>query len=245
MNVKLICPECRHENEAERIYCHSCGARLERSAAAQRKEPVQETQKRVRKMFDPQREKFRQLFFRTSKLILGACAAAAVVLMILPPDVPPPTKTPMIASQVRIDLENLAGQRQPAQVQLTEDQVNAYLINALKTKQSSLNKPLLNFKRAVVGFGERICAVTTERSLFGYPLYTSCSYAPALTEGKIVAPAKGGKIGRLKIHPQVTQFMGVLFGDVWSALDQEKKLVAKLGAIEFHDKNVVLIAPAP
>ena len=32
--TKLICPECRHENEAERVYCHDCGARLNKPAAA-------------------------------------------------------------------------------------------------------------------------------------------------------------------------------------------------------------------
>lgn len=243
MNVKLICPECRHENESERIYCHSCGARLERSAVAQKKEPIQDTQKRVRKMFDPHRAKLRFLFFKISKMVLGACALAIFVQVILPPDVPAPPKTPMLASQVRFDLENMANQRQPAQLQFTEEQVNAYLTSALKPKQTSLNKPLLVFKRAVVGFRERVCAVTTERSLFGFSLYTSCAYAPAVTEGKIVASNKGGSIGRLPIHPQMTQFMGVLFADLWGALDQERKLVAKIGAIEFHDKNVVLTAP--
>ena len=32
--TKLICPECQHENEPERMYCHSCGARLDRSKLA-------------------------------------------------------------------------------------------------------------------------------------------------------------------------------------------------------------------
>src|SRR5207248_2542951 len=32
--VQLTCPECRRDNEAERIYCHDCGARLDRSALA-------------------------------------------------------------------------------------------------------------------------------------------------------------------------------------------------------------------
>lgn len=241
--TKLICPECRHENESERIYCHSCGARLDRASAGLRKDDPQETHRRVKKLFDPQRAKFRLLFFTVSKLVLGACALAAVIQMILPPDVPPPVKTEMLGSQIRLDLESLTTRHQPPQLQYTEDQVNAYLGYALRPKQSSLNKPLLFFKRALVGFGEGSCAVTAERSFFGCSVYTSCTYAPAVTQGKLVVSNKGGRIGRLSIHPQVTQFMGVLFSDVWSALDREKKLVAKLGAIEFHDKNVVLTAP--
>jgi hypothetical protein len=242
--AKLICPECHHENETERIYCHSCGARLDRSAVAVRnsKEAVNETRQRVRKLFDPQRAKLRALFFKISKVILGAGVVAMVIQMISPPDVPAPVKTEMVASQMRFDLESAATRHQPAQLQYSEEQVNAFLTYALKTKQSLLNKPLLNFKRALVGFHEGTCAVTAERSLFGYSLYTTCSYAPVLAEGKIEASSKGGSIGRLPIHPQATQFMGIIFSDVWSALDPEIRMIKKLGALEFHDKNVVLTA---
>jgi len=34
----------------------------------------------------------------------------------------------------------------------------------------------------------------------------------------------------------------VLFTDLWKALDRERKLVAKLAAIEFHPQTVVLTA---
>jgi hypothetical protein len=242
--AKLICPECRHENETERIYCHSCGARLDRSAVAVRnsKEAVHETRKRVRKLFDPQGAKLRALFFKISKVILGACAVAVVVQIISPPDVPAPIKTEFLSSQMRFDLENTATRHQPPQLRYSEEEVNAFLTNVLKTKQSSLNKPLLDFKRALVAFHEGTCAVTAERSIFGYSLYTTCSYAPVLTEGKIEASSKGGSIGRLPIHPQATRFMGIIFSDVWSALDSEIRMIKKLGALEFHDKSVVLTA---
>ena len=245
--TKLACPECGHENEAERIYCHSCGGRLDRSAVAVRKskEDVQETRQRMRKLFDPQGAKLRASFFSISKLVLGACAIAAVIQIISPPDVPAPVKTQVIPSQIRFELENAATRHQPAQLQYTEEQANAFLMYALKARQSSLDKPLLDFKRALVGFREGTCAVTAERSLFGYSFYITCSYAPALSEGKIEASNKGGSIGRLPIHPQVAQFMGVLFADIWSALGGEIKLVRKLGAIEFHDKSVVLAAQQP
>src|SRR5437764_15002861 len=32
--IKLICPECRRENEPKRIYCHDCGARPDQTAFA-------------------------------------------------------------------------------------------------------------------------------------------------------------------------------------------------------------------
>ena len=54
---------------------------------------------------------------------------------------------------------------------------------------------------------------------------------------------KGGQIGRLPIHPQIAQYMDVLFTDLWGALDREAKLVGKMKSIEFHDKAVAMSAP--
>jgi RNA 3'-terminal phosphate cyclase len=243
--TKLVCPECHHENEAERIYCHACGARLDRSAVAVRntKESVAATRQRMRKLFDPKGVKLRALVFKFTKVILTAGAVAMIVQMILPPDVPAPVKGELLASQIRLDLEGATARHQPLQLQYTEEQVNAFLSYALKAKQSSLNKPLLGFKRAVVEFGEGTCAVTIERSLFGYSLYTRSIHNPVLTGGKIEASSKGASVGRLAIHPQVSQFIDFLFSDVWSALNREIKLVSKMGAIEFHNKTVVLTAP--
>ena len=89
--MKLICPECRHENEPERIYCHDCGARLDRSAIAQAKpkeEPPQETQRRLRSILKPKGLIMRQRLLQGLKVILGAILVAAVVQIVLAPDLP-------------------------------------------------------------------------------------------------------------------------------------------------------------
>src|SRR5689334_22405002 len=107
--IKLVCPECRRENEAERIYCHDCGARLDHTALAKvapKGEDVKDTQRRLRTMLDPQRAKMRHLFFKTSKVILGALATAAIVQMILPPDAPARPKMGEFPPQITLDIEN-------------------------------------------------------------------------------------------------------------------------------------------
>jgi hypothetical protein len=245
--IKLICPECRRENEPERIYCHDCGARLDRTAlakAAPKGEDVKETQRRLKSMLDPQRAKIRLLFFKVSKLILGALAAAAVVQMILPPDLPPRAKTGEFPPQINLDLENAAMNHGAAPMQYTEAQVNAYLGSALKSKQAALNK-LLQFERAFVNFDENLCRVTAERSLFGFSLFTSTSSRVSLQNGTLSAANNGGSIGRLPIHPLLMKYAEPLFfSDLWTVLDRERKAVAKMNAIEFHSKAVVL-TPKP
>lgn len=244
--IKLICPECRRENEPERIYCHDCGARLDRTALAKiapKGEDAKETQRRLRTMLDPQRAKMRLMFFKISKLILGAFAAAALVQMLLPPDVPPRTKTGEFPPQINLDLENAAMNHSTAPLRYTEAQVNAYLGSALKSKQAVLSK-LLQFERATVNFDENVCLITAERSLFGFSVFTGTSSKVTLDNGTLKASNNGGRIGRLPIHPLLMQYADPLFADLWTALERERKSVAKMGAIEFHPQAVVLI-PKP
>jgi hypothetical protein len=197
----------------------------------------------VKKLFDPQRAKMLALFFKVSKLVLGACVVAGLVQLLLPPDVSTPTKTEMLGSQIRFDLEGATSRRTPPQLQYTDDQVNAFLGYAMKSKQAAMKMPVIDFKRTVVAFREGDCAVTAERSLYGFSLFTTCIFAPAGTPGKLEAVNRGGYIGRMPIHPQVAKYMGILMADVFKALDREIKLLSKLGTIEVHQKSVVLNAP--
>ena len=76
-SIQLTCPECQRGNEAERIYCHDCGARLDRSVLANRKtakiETAEELHKRMRGMFSQRRIKARLALFKTVKILLAAC----------------------------------------------------------------------------------------------------------------------------------------------------------------------------
>jgi hypothetical protein len=244
--IKLVCPECRRDNEPERIYCHDCGARLDRTALAKvapKGEDVKETQRRLRTMLDPGRVKMRLMFFKLSKLILGACATATIVQMVLPPDVPARVKSGEFPPQINLDLENAAINHGSAPLRYTDAQVNAFLASALKNKQPALSK-LLQFERALVNFDESVCRITAERSLFGFSVYTATSSSVTLENGTLKASNNGGSIGRLPIHPALMKYADPIFGDLWAALEREKKAVSKMSALEFH-KQMVVLTPKP
>jgi hypothetical protein len=239
--TKLICPECQRENELERIFCHGCGARLDRSALVVPKtaeENLEQAHRRVQQMFNPDPRRLRRMFFTFCKLTLAAFLTAALVQMILPPEVPPATQTVALPAQINFDLENAILYHR--ELQYSQEQVNGYLAYALKSKQNSLSKPLLSFKRALVTFGEGTCTIMAERSFFSYPLYQGAMYGVNVAEGKIVASAKGGFVGRLPIHPAIMRYADIIFADLWSALTRERKLVAQMGKVEFHQGNVLL-----
>jgi hypothetical protein len=239
--IKLVCPECQRQNEPERIYCHDCGARLDRSALAKvapKGEDPKQTQRRLRQLLDPGRLKMRLMFFKISKLILGACALAVLIEMLLPPEVPERVKS-IELQQINLDLENASTSHGAAPLQYTEAQVNAYLVNVARSKQAALSK-LLQFERALVNFDEGVCRITAERSLFGFSVFHAISYNVTLQNGTLTASNNGGSIGRMPIHPMIMKFGDILFSDLWTALDREKKSVSKMGAIEFHPKTVIL-----
>jgi hypothetical protein len=40
------------------------------------------------------------------------------------------------------------------------------------------------------------------------------------------------------------RFGDIIFADLWSALERERKLLGKMGAVSFHDDGVTITAPA-
>ena len=247
-SIQLTCPECQRGNEAERIYCHDCGARLDRSVLANRKtakiETAEELHKRMRRMFSQRRIKARLALFKTVKILLAACAAAALVEILLPPDVPPAVKTETLPPQINLSLETLTESRQPQTMQFSEEDVNAYLGNVMKHKKEKLEHPLLAFERAILGFTEGNCRMTMERSIFGYSIFTSGDYDVQVKDGKVRATPKSAAIGRMPIHPSVLPYAGFLFSDAVAAMDREHKLLNKVGSIQMHDKTVEVSSAA-
>ena len=247
--AKLVCTECRRENEAERIFCHECGARLDRSRLAKPKgkagEEAHETHRRVKAMFDPARGQMRQNFFLASKLLLGALCVAAVVQIFRVPDLPP-APTGDVASMpppIIIDMENAALTANVPVLRYSDEQVNAFLAYALKSKQSTLSK-YVKFDRLALSFDEGVCRATVQRSFSGVPLCTSTYYAPSLDNGNLVMKNCGGQLGRLPIHPALMKYCDFLFADLRSTLERERKSIAKMGALELHPKQVVFV-PKP
>src|SRR4051812_29844715 len=197
--VKLVCPECRRENETERIYCHDCGARLDRSAvkAKVKEEDPKETHRRLQAMFDARRARRKQLFLLISKVGLGALAVAAVVQIVRAPDLPEAKNSPgSFPPQISLDLDNAAMDPRVGPIRYSDEQVNSYLGYALKSKQAALSQ-YVKFDRLVLRFDEGACRATVQRSLYGFPLYTTIAFAPAINGNAITATCRGGTIGRL------------------------------------------------
>jgi hypothetical protein len=243
--TKLICPDCRHENEPERIYCHNCGARLDRTGLAREKGgegvPEEKTRQHLKKMFRPNRGRGRQLAFQLAKVLLGALAVAAIIVMLLPPNLPPAPKSYSFAPLINMDMVSALSSHQPPSLSYSEEQVNSYLAATVRRKDSPAQQGLFLLRRVFVQLQEGQCQVHVERRIWNLPVYSGSAYRVAIANGKITTNNLGGYIGRMPIHPALMKYADVLLGKAWECLARERNSIARLAGIEFHPQSVTLI----
>lgn len=243
--TKLICPDCRHENEPERIYCHNCGGRLDRSAIRKEKAEAGESsemaQARLKQMFDPARGRNKAIAVKLGKVIGGALLAAVLVELLLPPDLPPDVKSQSLAPMISMDLLSAIESHQPPQLVYSQQQVNDYLASSIHRSNSPAKEGYLPIHRLFAQFDEGLFRIDAAYSFFGLPLHNSGLYRVQIDQGKMVANCAGGYIGRMPIHPLLMRGLGFLLDKTWTALDREKKQISQLAGIEFHPQSVTLI----
>ncbi len=243
--TKLVCPDCRHENEPERIYCHNCGARLERSqvrkeiAAA---EPTpEESQQHLRKMFRPSRREQLAPVFTFLKILGGAFCFAFLIQMLLPPDLPELKTGDSFAPMISMDLLSASQSHNPPQLTYSQDQVNDYLASAIRRSKSPAKEGYFPIQRIFAQFSEGVCRIDVAYSFFGLPLYVGSAYRVSVGQDKIQADVISGSIGRMPILPSLMQNFGLLFHKTWETLKREREQVARLAGIEFHPQSVTLV----
>jgi hypothetical protein len=184
---KLNCTSCGHDNEPERVYCHNCGSKLDRTllpkAEAAKTETPEETHKRVRRMMTPRRSGGFSDFRVGAQMVLFAMIVAALFLFWQKPEgVPDTSKVLLPETDPSLRWEQLMGEKTAKSFTVTEDDLNGHLKSILKANQSTLG---MKFSRAVVSLQPGMVSIFVERDLFGLSLYTSANYKISNTPGKV------------------------------------------------------------
>lgn len=245
---KLICKQCNYENEPERVYCHNCGAKLDRSLlpkepAKSVKESEEKARKRVRKLVNPARGFFTNWHRSLFSVLASAVSIAAVIQMARPPaGVPPvPTKDDLLgAPQVIQLIEDLQMYNTPQTSKLSEQQINLYLATAVRTRGDT-SADYFKFERAFVNLGKDVIKITAQESAFGYPIYAGASYKLSIAGGKLVATNVGGNLGRMPVHPMLMEYCGSAFQQLWSALQHEKSLLDNMQRVTVQPDAFIFV----
>ena len=242
----LVCKQCNFENEPERVYCHNCGAKLDRSLlppeATKREDPVV-VQERVRKLVSPRRGMgFRWIKYSIYS-ILGAALLALLIVMARTPEGVPELNPDAVldAPTITDDMEVQQQLPTPHRLSYTEDQVNAFLQSTIRGKEDAAGLFALKFERLFVHLNEGSCAITTQHSLFGWPLFATTIHTLKIQNGAIVTDTLGGGFGRLAVPGKAMKTLEAVFSPIWKVLEHDRKLVAQMQAVNFHKGSVEMI----
>src|SRR3954465_14490053 len=110
--ITLTCKDCGYNNEPERVYCHNCGAKLDRSVLPKeeqlRRESPEKARKRIMKMTNPGSSVVKRELSAFVKTIVFALLAAILIAMVRPPETVPPMQSEAPARLLASDLSDLA-----------------------------------------------------------------------------------------------------------------------------------------
>lgn len=241
----LTCSQCSFANEAERVYCHNCGAKLDRSllpkAEEADKESIDKTRRRVQKMTNPGGMKVMNEVKTLGKVVWSSALVALLVGFVREPEGLPPAKTDDLSLRmIGSELAEAADSPQPRTLIFTEAEANSYLRTSLKSKGAALI-PGAKFERAFVKFERENVTAGLVQSLFGFPLHTGARYHIGVKDGKFFADSMGGSFGRIAIHPALMKYATAAFQPLWTALKREKDQVAAMQNVVVDKERIGLV----
>lgn len=250
----LVCKGCGFENEPERVYCHQCGAKLDRNLLPQeavpKREDAAEVRRRLQHMTDPPGAGTRLFVRRLVSSVLLAAILAAVVLAVLPPRdaAPPPPEEVDNARLLSAELEDAAGAPGPSRrLVLPEPAVNAYLAANLRPRRvnSGASAYAPSFERVYVRFlDNNVCRVTQHQSLFGVmPIYVTCAYhVTTRPDGRVVAEPGAGAVGRMPAPAVGMRYLAPwAYGTLFEKARGDLNLLGRLGGVTCRPGQVELV----
>ena len=247
---KLVCTACQYENEVERVYCHNCGEKLDRSLLPKLDEPksaddLAKAGKKVKRMMNPNRFAWARTIKTFVLIEVFAAIVAAGFLASQAPDNVPPMKTDRLADvEVSEMWAGMINSRVPVFPAFREFDINYYLRRAVKGNEGALG---IKFDRAFVQLAPGLVTVTSQRSAWGLTIYNGVTFKPALTGGKWSADVQRLSFGRLTIPASIgklTKLDTLVQGALTKVFEKEIKQLERVERIEVGE-NVISFATKP
>jgi hypothetical protein len=239
----LPCEQCGYNNEPERVYCHNCGAKLDRSllpkAAEKQQEHPDQARKRIQKMTNPKSGGIGREIKALFKVAFFSALIAAIFLILQKPDDLPEVKKGEAERLVNSDMMEALGSPTPARVSFSQDDVNHYLKQTIKPKDTMV--PGIQVMHAYVVCVPGVLRIFSEQSTFGYPTFSRIDYKLQVKDGKFIPTIVGGAFGKLSVDPQLMQYADYAFGTLWDSLTREHKQMDKMLAVNVQEGRIDLV----
>ena len=248
----LACNQCGYENEVQRIYCHECGTKLDRSLIPREIETpatLKKQQRLLKKMTHPYNGFFVGWQRKLLNNFLLAIFSAALIQAVRAPEATPPARKRgelVEAPQIVLILEDATALHITQRFIISEADANAYIGNSVKSTKIDLpwSDDALIFDRVFVNLEKDACQVFQQYSFYDLPFYLMSSYRLEIKGGKLESSNLGGAIGRLPIHPLLMQSSELIFKGVWESLKREKRVLDKMQTVEVHKGTLLVVTKA-
>ncbi len=241
----LTCKQCSFVNEAERVYCHNCGTKLDRSLLPKEEELKREkpgkARKRIQRMANPGSNVLKRELGALVKTIAYAAGIAALILAAREPVGVPPSKAELSMRLVSSELMEAAEAPQPRPLAFTEGDVNGYLKQSIKAAATPSKIPGIEYQRAFVAFEPGTVRIFSQQSLWTYPLYANVLYRLEVKNGAFIPTLLGGGFGRLAVHPLIMQYADFTFQKLWVALKRDHGYMKALRDVKLEKDRIILI----
>lgn len=244
----IACKDCGHVNEGERVYCHNCGAKLDRTVLLteqqQKQESYEDRKKRIHKMMNPNAGLFVGAWKSLLKAVGAGAIVAALINMAMPPEaVPPMPKKGELpdSPQIGMLLENMTMNPAPMRIALQESEINNYLKSSVRMKKdNSFAASILTFQRAFVNLQDNVCNITLQNGLYDYPTYMTIGYNLSIRNHKIVGNPVSIHLGRLALPAIAAPYVAPMFQPLWDVMHREHSLMDKLQSVEVKKGSMIL-----
>ena len=246
MIEKVQCGKCAYENEPQRIFCHECGEKLDRTEYLREQEALKAAREKAgpKKLDFGKSNKLSIIPIKPLILVLIASFIVAMFVQMGSP-VDPPEEIPQAVSDsayLYMDrLDQAFFSPSPTKVSLPAGVVSNEVLSRVKESKST-DFWGGSFKKAWVTLQEGRFNVVTERHFFDFPFYFSGSFAMEKDGDTLQLKTVGGRIGRFPVPGVlIDPLKAVLFKETADGVKAKKKL-EKIKNIEIKEKEVIITA---
>lgn len=250
-------------NEPQRVYCHNCGEKLDRSAVLKAAEKVAKKSASKPKGLPKQKVPLFQVFIAPllSLILLGAITAS-LICMLTPPEEFPyevPESLLLDPPNLKISFENVLASGGGRKFGITSDQINAYLLSRIGIRSAPGFVFFVTWDRAATELNRDSASLyIIRRVVFGskepkkhelaqhFPLVVRADFEVQKMEDEpgIGVRATGGQIGRLRLPGLVMDFLKqFLFGELAKVMSEEILDLGKMKSIKISQGVLEIESP--
>ncbi|HUI05834.1 MAG TPA: zinc ribbon domain-containing protein [Verrucomicrobiae bacterium] len=243
----LTCSKCGYDNELGRIFCHSCGAKLDLSEI---KSPSQGGAKLKKSGGGTGRLVWRLLGGLILLAVIAIVCLAAQVPHIRP--ISTTNQDLISADKKRFDLDQLAALNRPQVISITEAELNAFISSLGFAKGENKGAALTPVTVQLELGNGVVTAIFVGKlsvgSAFSKRVYLSYVGKPTIEDGQFVFQPVSGAIGSLPIPQPLMEATGIFdqcFGKLFANLSREQQVLNSLKSISVTPQQVELSYEPP